>query len=51
MFHSIIKLDVFNKLKESFMFFFNNKYSANVFYSIMPDTRAAEVSIVGKPQV
>ena len=49
MFHSIIKLDVFNKLKESFMFFFNNKYSVNVFYGIMPDIKAAGVSIVGKP--
>jgi len=31
------------------MFSFNNKYSANVFYSIIPDTKAAEVSIVGEP--
>ena len=48
-FYFIIKLDVFNKLKESFIFFFNNRYSVNVFYSIMPDTRAAGVSIAGKP--
>ena len=33
------------------MFFFNNRYSVNVFYSIMPDTKAAEVSIVEEPQV
>jgi len=46
--HSIIKLDIFNKLKESFAFSFNNRYSANVFYSIMPDTGAAGVSIAGE---
>jgi len=44
-----MKLDIFNKLKESSTFSFNNRYSANVFYGIMPDTRAAGVSIVGKP--
>ena len=49
MFHSIIKLDVFNKLKESFIFSFNNRYSANIFYSIMLDTRAAEVSTAEEP--
>jgi hypothetical protein len=48
MFYSIIKLDVFNKLKESSMFSFNNKYLANIFYSIILDTRAAEVSIAGE---
>jgi len=47
--YAIIKLDIFNKLKESSIFSFNNRYSANVFYSIIPDTRAAEVSIVGEP--
>ena len=46
--HFITKLDIFNKLKESFTFSFNNRYLANVFYSIMPDTGAAEVSIVGE---
>jgi hypothetical protein len=45
-FHFIIKSDIFNKLKESSTFSFNNKYSANVFYSIIPDTRAAGVSTV-----
>ena len=48
MFYSIIKLDIFNKLKESFIFFFNDRYSVNVFYGIMLDTRAAGVSIVGE---
>jgi hypothetical protein len=48
MFHFIIKLDVFNELKESFAFSFNNKYLVNVFYGIIPDTRAAGVSIVGE---
>ena len=40
---------MFNKLKESSVFLFNNKYSVNVFYGIMPDTEAVGVSIVGKP--
>ena len=51
MFYFIIKLDIFNKLKESFIFSFNNKYLVNVFYSIMLDIRAAEISIAEKPQV
>ena len=49
MFHSITKLDIFNKLKESSIFFFNDKYSVNVFYGIIPDTRAAGVSTAGEP--
>jgi hypothetical protein len=48
MFHSITKLDIFNKLKESFIFSFNNKYSVNIFYGIILDTRAAGVSTVGE---
>ena len=48
MFYSIIKSNVFNKLKESFIFSFNNKYSANIFYGIIPDTRAVGVSIAGE---
>ena len=31
------------------MFSFNNKYLVNVFYSIIPDTKAAGVSIAGEP--
>ena len=50
-FYSITKLDIFNKLKESFIFSFNNRYSVNIFYGIMPDTKAAEISIIGKPQI
>ena len=49
MLYTIIKLDIFNKLKESFAFFFNNRYLVNIFYNIMPDIKAAEISIVGKP--
>jgi len=49
MLYFIIKLDIFNKLKESSAFSFNNKYLANVFYSIIPDTRAVGVSIVEEP--
>ena len=51
MFYFIIKLNIFNKLKKNSIFFFNNRYSANVFYSIMPDTKATEVSIAGEPQI
>jgi len=47
--HFIMKLDIFNKPKKSSIFSFNNRYSANVFYSIMPDTKAVGVSIVGEP--
>ena len=49
MFHFITKLDIFNKLKESFIFSFNNKYSVNIFYSIMLDIRAAGISTAGEP--
>ena len=51
MFYFITKLDIFNKLKESSAFFFNDKYSVNIFYGIIPDTRAVGVFIAGKPQV
>ena len=51
MFYSITKLDIFNELKKSSMFSFNNRYSVNVFYSIMLDTRAAGVFTAGEPQV
>ena len=47
----ITKLDIFNKPKESSAFSFNNRYSANVFYGIIPDIGAAGVFIVGEPQV
>ena len=49
MFYFIIKLDVFNKLTKSFIFFFNNRYLVNVFYGIILDTRAAGVFIIGEP--
>ena len=49
MFYSIIKLNIFNKLKKSSIFFFNNKYLVNIFYGIMLDTKAAGVFIAGKP--
>ena len=51
MFYSITKSDIFNELKESSIFFFNNKYLVNIFYGIMPDTKAAGVFIVREPQV
>ena len=40
-----------NKLKESFIFFFNNRYLVNIFYGIILNTKATEVSTVGEPQV
>ena len=51
MFHFIIKLNIFTKLKKRFTFFFNNRYLVNIFYSIILDTKAVEVSIAEKPQV
>jgi len=49
--HFITKSDIFNKPKESSAFSFDDRYSVNVFHSIIPDTGAAEVSIAGEPQV
>ena len=49
MFYFIIKLDIFNELKKSSAFSFNNRYLVNVFYNIIPDTRAAGVFIVEEP--
>jgi hypothetical protein len=33
------------------MFSFNDRYSANIFYGIMPDTKAARVFTAKEPQV
>ena len=49
MLYSITKSDIFNKLKESSIFSFNNRYSVNIFYGIMLDIKAAEVFIVREP--
>ena len=49
MFYFIIKSNIFNKLKESSIFSFNDRYLINIFYSIMPDTGAVGISIVKKP--
>ena len=49
MFYFIIKLNVFNRLKESSVFSFNNRYLANLFYGIIPDTRAVKVFIAEEP--
>ena len=48
MFHFIIKSNIFNKLKESSVFSFNNRYSVNIFYGIILDTGAIGVSIAGE---
>jgi hypothetical protein len=47
--HSVTKIDIFNKPKESSTFSFDDRYLANVFHGIMPDTRAAGVSTAGEP--
>ena len=31
------------------MFFFDDKYLVNIFYGIMPDTKAVGISTVGEP--
>ena len=49
MFYSITKLDIFNELKESSTFSFNNKYLVNIFYGIMPDTKAVGVFTAREP--
>ena len=46
MLYFITKLDIFNKLKESSVFSFNNRYLINIFYSIMLDIGAAGVFII-----
>ena len=51
MLYSVMKSDIFNKLKESSTFSFNDRYSANIFYGIMLDIGAARVSTAGEPQV
>ena len=49
MFYFTIKLNIFNKLKKSSIFFFNNRYLVNVFYNIILNTKAVEVFIIGEP--
>ena len=49
MLYSITKSDIFNKLKKSSIFSFNNRYSVNVFYGIILDIKAAGISIVREP--
>ena len=49
MLYSITKSDIFNKLKESSAFSFNNRYSVNISYGIIPDIGAAGVFIAGEP--
>ena len=49
MFHFITKLDIFNKLKESSVFSFNNRYLVNIFYGIILDIGATGVSTAGEP--
>ena len=50
-FHAVTKIDVFNEPTENSVFTFNDRYSANIFQGIMPDSGAAGVSTAGKPQV
>ena len=48
MLHSITKLNIFNELKEKFIFSFNNRYLVNIFYGIIPDIKTAGVFTVGE---
>ena len=48
MFHFITKSNIFNKLKESFIFSFNNRYLVNIFYGIILDTKAVGIFIAGE---
>ena len=49
MFYFITKSDIFNELKESSTFSFNNRYLANIFYGIILDTGAAGVFTAREP--
>ena len=49
MLYFIIKLDIFNKLRENSAFSFDDRYLVNVFYGIMPDTGVIGVLIAGEP--
>jgi hypothetical protein len=48
MLYTIIKINIFNKLKRvpTFIFTFDNRYSSITFQGIMLDNRAAGISIV-----
>ena len=49
MFYFVIKLDIFNKPKDSSALSFNDRYLVNVFYNIMPNIKALGVSTVEEP--
>ena len=49
MLYFIRKSDIFNKLKKSSIFSFNNKYLVDIFYSIILDIKAVEIFIAGEP--
>ena len=48
MLYVIMKSDIFNELKESSVFSFDNRYLVNVFYNIMLDTGVVGVFTVGE---
>ena len=48
MLYAIMKLDIFNELKESSVFSFNNRYLVNILYSIILDIGAARVFTAGE---
>jgi hypothetical protein len=50
-FHAITKINVFNEPIDSSVFTFEDRYFANIFQGIMPDSGAAEVLIAGEPQI
>jgi hypothetical protein len=50
-FHAIIKIDIFNEPIDSLIFTFEDRYSANIFQGIMPDSGVVKVLTIGEPQV
>jgi hypothetical protein len=53
MLYTIIKIDIFNKPKKVLIsaFIFDSRYSGTTFQGIIPDNKAAGISIVSLPQV
>jgi hypothetical protein len=53
MLYTITKINVFNELKRvpTSAFMFDSRYSGITFQGIIPDNKAAGVSIIGLPQV
>jgi hypothetical protein len=48
-FHSLIKTNIFNLLAKPLAFTFDSWYFSETFQGIMPDSKAAGVSMAGQP--